>query len=108
MEKSEGAKALFIVVNDGFAESVIDIAREAGVTGATILSARGEGHHHERFMGISVDTEKEVILSVADGRTAEKAMAAVKEKAGVKTPAHSVCFTMSIGNVTGVTMPAEE
>lgn len=105
MGHSGDMKALFMIVNAGFAEDVIEMTREAGVTGATIFNARGEGAHHEMFMGITVDTEKEMVLSVADGGTAEKAMAIVKEKAGIKTPAHSICFTMPIEKLIGITMP---
>jgi len=99
-------KALFIVVNAGFVEEVIKVAREAGIMGATILHARGEGAHHELFMGISVDTEKEIIVSIADEDTAEKAMAAIKEKAGINTPAHSISFTLPVEKTVGI-LPTE-
>ena len=104
MENPDDLKALFVIVNAGFAEDVIETAREVGVTGATIFNARGEGHHHEMFMGITVDTEKELILSITDKAAAEKAMAAIKEKAGIKTPAHSICFTMPVEKMIGISM----
>ncbi len=102
MEGSDNLKALFIIVNAGFAEHVIDIAREAGVKGATILNARGDGARHQVFMGITVDSEKELIICVADKDTSDKAMAAVTEKAGIKTPSHSVCFSMAIERAIGI------
>ena len=102
MESTANIKMLLMVVNAGFGEEVIEIAQEAGVKGATILNARGEGAHHESIMGITVDTEKEMVLSVTDEATAEKAMAAVKEKAGIKTPAHSICFTMPVDKTIGI------
>ena len=34
-------KALYIIVNAGFASEVVDIARSLGSTGATIINARG-------------------------------------------------------------------
>jgi nitrogen regulatory protein PII len=95
-------KALFIVVNAGFAESVLDIARALGITGATIMNARGEGLHHASILGITVDTEKEIIVTVTDGETAAKVMAAVKEKMGVNTPAHGVCFLLPVEAVAGI------
>lgn len=104
MEQNGGMKALFMIVNAGFAQDVIEIAREAGVRGATILNARGESGRHELFMGITVDSEKEMILSIVDGETADKTMAVVKAKAGIKTPAHSVCFTMPVEKMVGVNM----
>jgi nitrogen regulatory protein PII len=99
-------KALFIVVNAGFAEDVLAIARETGVVGATILNVRGEGARRESILGITVDTEKEMVLSIVDEATAGKAMAAIKERAGIKTPAHSFCFTRPVEEVVGISAPA--
>ena len=102
MEPTIPMKTLIMVVNAGFAEEVIELARGEGARGATILNARGEGARHESFLGITVDTEKELVMCVVDAGTSEKAMAAVKEKAGIKTPAHSICFTMSVDQVIGI------
>ena len=54
MEQKSNIKALIIIVNAGFSNEAIKIARESGATGATILNARGESLHHEVFMGISI------------------------------------------------------
>ena len=106
MENNNEMKALFMVVNVGFAEEVMEIAREAGTQGATILSARGESARHKSIMGITVSTEKEIILSILDEYTAEMVMTAVQEKAGVETMAHSVCFVMPVDKIVGISMPA--
>lgn len=98
----ENMKALLIIVNAGFADDVIDIARQAGARGATIVNARGEGAHHEVFMGITVDDEKEIILCILDENTAGKVMTAVKEKAGRETPSHSISFTLPINQLAGL------
>lgn len=105
MENNSKIKALFIVINAGYADNLVDLLREAGAGGATILNTRGEGIHHESFMGITVDSEKELIVSVVEEGIAEKAMKMIKEKMGVRTPAHSVCFTMPIDKVVGINMP---
>jgi nitrogen regulatory protein PII len=105
MENNSDMKMLIIVVNAGFSENVIEIARNEGVRGATLLNARGEGARHESFLGITVDTEKEMILCVTEEDTAEKAMAAIKEKAGIKTPAHSICFTVPVEKTVGINIP---
>ena len=102
MENPEDMKALFIIVNTGFAESVMEIAREVGVLGATIFSARGISRRREIVMGIPVEADKEMVLAVTGKETSEKAMAAIKEKAGIKTPAHSVCFTMPVDKIVGI------
>jgi len=101
-ENKSDMKLLFIIVNAGFVENVMEIAREAGVAGATILNARGEGEHFHSFMGITVDAEKEMIMSVVNEAAAEKAMFEIKEKAGIKTPAHGVCFTLPVEKWVGL------
>lgn len=96
----ENMKALFIIVNAGFAEEIVDIGRTEGAGGATILNARGEGMKPQTIMGITVDSEKEMVLSVVDEKTAVKIMDAVKKKAGIGTPAHGVCFFMPVDKMT--------
>ena len=110
MESGSETKALFIVINAGFSAEVMEIARAAGAKGATILNARGEGAMHKSFMGITVDSEKEILLMLIDGETAENIMAAVKEKLGISEPAHGICFSMPVERTTVInnfTSPVE-
>ena len=100
MENKSITKALYIVVNAGFSDDVMEIARAAGAKGATIMNARGEGAIHKSFMGITVDSEKEILLILIDDETAQKIMDAVKEKAGVNSPAKGVCFTTAVERTT--------
>ena len=39
--KTDNHEVIFAIVNSGYAEDVMDIAREQGVRGGTILNARG-------------------------------------------------------------------
>jgi hypothetical protein len=96
----ENIKALFIIINAGFAEEIVDIVRAEGAGGATIINARGGGTKHQTILGITVDSEKEMVLSLVDVKTATKIMTAVKEKAGIGTPAHGVCFFMPVEKMT--------
>ena len=89
-------KALYIIVNAGFASEVVDIARSVGSTGATILNARGSVAKPKKILGITIDTEKEIVLSVVEKNVAVKIMEQVKQKAGVGTPAHGLCFFLPV------------
>lgn len=102
MEGTGNNRALYVVVNTGFANEVVDLVREAGVKGATILNARGAGALHGTVLGISVDHQKEIIIVVADEKVADKAMAIIKENAGVETPAHGICFTIPVDKTVGM------
>ena len=96
----DNMRALFIITNAGFSDEIIGLARECGARGATVLTARGIGLNVKEIMGISVDREREIVISVVDVDTAEKIMAAVKEKAGISSTAHGVCFSLPIDNMT--------
>ncbi|MDR1132086.1 MAG: P-II family nitrogen regulator [Oscillospiraceae bacterium] len=96
MEHANDMKALYIIVNAGFADEIVDMAREIGAGGATIINSRGTGAVHKEILGITIDAEKEMILSLVDADTAEKIIAAVKDKAGLKSPANGICFVMPV------------
>ncbi len=89
-------KALYIIVNAGFSSEIVDIARELGAGGATILNARGSAAKPQTIFGITIDTEKEIVLSVVERDIAVKIAQVVKEKAGVGTNAHGLCFFMPV------------
>ncbi len=104
-ESASKMKSLFIIINAGHAHELLELLREAGATGATILNTRGEEGKHESFMGITMDSEKELIVCVAEEATAEKAIKLIGEKMGVNTPVHGVCFTIPIDNLVGINIP---
>ena len=48
-------EVIFAIVNAGFAEDVMDVARELGVRGGTILNARGVAREEAAaFFGITL------------------------------------------------------
>ena len=93
-------KALYVIVNAGFSGEIIDIARSVGATGSTVLNARGSVANPQTIFGITIDTEKEIVLSVLEKSIAVKVMEEVKEKSGVGTPAHAICFFMPVDMTT--------
>ena len=89
-------KALYIIVNAGFSSDVVDIARAEGATGATIINARGSVAKPKTILGITIDTEKEIVLSVVEKEVAIRIVNAIKERAGVGTDAHGLCFFVPV------------
>ena len=61
-------KLLIAFVDDDRAEAVLDAAREAGATGATVITnARGEGLKAAKtFFGLSLETQRDVILFLVE------------------------------------------
>jgi nitrogen regulatory protein PII len=100
MENANSMKALFIIVNMGFGSKAVEIAQEAGAEGAVVISAIGTGMANKSLMGIPVESEKEIVLTMAGEDTAREVVAAIKEKAGIDSPAHGICLILPIGMVT--------
>lgn len=101
-------KALYIIVNAGFAEQVVDFIRSKGSSGATIINARGISSIHKEIMGISIDKEKEVVLTLTDNETADKIMELVKHNTAFKSEAHGICFTLPVSKVVGLSQNLSE
>lgn len=93
-------KALYVIVNAGFSAEVVEIARSLGSTGATIINARGSVAKPKTILGITIDTEKEIVLSVVEKDKAIAIAQAIKERAGAGTPAHGLCFFMPVEMAT--------
>lgn len=95
-------KALYIVVNAGFAEDIVELLCSKGAAGATIINARGISSFHKEIMGISIDTEKEIILTLTDNETADKIMEFIKQNTGFRSAAHGICFALPVAKTIGL------
>ena len=61
-------KLLIALVEDDKSQRVLDAAREAGATGATVINqARGEGVQQAKtFFGLSLETQRDVLLLLVE------------------------------------------
>lgn len=86
---------LFIVVNAGLAEDLIDVARDAGATGGTVLKARGTAREKDNsFFGITIVPEKEILLILVLKEQEEKIIRAIREAEFLDQPGVGVMFSM--------------
>lgn len=95
-------KALIMIVNAGFADTVIDVAQKCGAGGATVMTGRGTASNKlsRNFLGINYDPEREIIISVVKDDVALEIMQQLKEKYGHDTPAKAVCFLLPVDKAT--------
>lgn len=101
--KGTDRELLVIISNQGFNETVMDAAREAGAYGGTVIHARGTGmERSERFLGISLASEKDLTFIVARTTQKNAIMQAVMEKAGMGTRAGSIVFSLPVTSTAGL------
>jgi nitrogen regulatory protein P-II 1 len=99
----EGYKLIAAILPKGTTGKVIDAAKEAGAEGGTILLARGTGvHEANRFLGISVRSERELLLIVVESERVREVLDAVVRAGRLDEPARGIAFVLSVDEVTGI------
>ena len=94
---------IVVVLNAGYADMVMDAAREAGAGGGTVLHAKGTGGtRSEKFFSVRFADEKDMIYIVAHKSEKAAIMKAVSQKAGPSTEARGICFSLPISDVMGL------
>ncbi len=96
MEQSEQNLIVCVIVNAGYAESVMQEARKAGARGGTIINARGTGKEQDMdFFGIQIVPEKEMLVMVAEKDLAKKLVEVVKSMPLLSTPGSGLVFSVT-------------
>lgn len=94
---------IIAVVNNGYSEEVMAAARTAGATGGTVIHARGiNSEEVEKFLGISIQAEREIIAIIARKEDKHNIMKAIAQAAGLKTPARGVVMSLPVDHVAGL------
>ena len=102
-EKKQDYELIVIITNKAYVETVMDAAYAAGAGGGTVIHARGTGSEQaEKFFGVSLASEKEMIFIVLKDAVKEAVMKAVNATAGMQTPAKSLIFSMPVTDVAGL------
>lgn len=103
--KGTEQELLVVIGNQGFSEQIMDAAREAGARGGTVIHARGTGlDKAERFLGISLASEKDVIFIVTPTENKADMMRKIMQKAGPDTPAGAIAFALPVTDTAGMTL----
>ena len=91
------------IVNQGFGEEVMNVARECGARGGTILNARGTARAEaESKFGIMIHPEKEVVLILVNDKIKDKILHAIYQNVGLDTPGQGIAFTTPVDDVVGL------
>ena len=101
--KTNDHEVIFAIVNSGFAEEAMDVAREQGVRGGTILNARGvAGEKEATFFGITVHAEKEILMMVVEKDIRDNVLNALYSRMGMANKAQGIAFSLPVSDVAGL------
>ncbi|MGL4208183.1 MAG: P-II family nitrogen regulator [Candidatus Adiutrix sp.] len=92
-----GCKLITVIVNHGYADDIMALARGAGAGGGTILLAHGTGTAEDvRFFGISLVPEKDMLLIVAKNDNVDQIIEAIYTNEQLQTPGGGIVYTMNV------------
>ena len=91
------------ILNRGFADQAMDAAKRAGAHGGTVLHARGSGvHEAEKFFGVQIQPEKEVVLILVQTGAKDEIMRAIVREAGLNREGRGLTFALPVDDVAGI------
>lgn len=101
--KERKYQLLVIIVNEGYSEKVMNAAKKCGANGGTLINGREIGGKNSfKFFNMTMEPEKDIILIVCKDKEKNKIMEAILEKAGLKTDAQGMCFSLPIDTTLGL------
>ena len=100
---TDNHEVIFAIVNSGYAEEAMEVAREQGVRGGTILGGRGVAREKEAaFFGISIHAEKEILMMVVEKEIRDNVLNALYKQMGMDKKAQGITFSLPVSDVAGL------
>ncbi|MDR2485357.1 MAG: hypothetical protein LBD55_08180 [Treponema sp.] len=88
------------IINQGYSDEFMTVAREAGARGGTVFSARGLTNNKPvKFFGVSIQDEKEIIIILAGRDKRTPIMQALSKAYGITSQADGIIFSLPVDEV---------
>ena len=102
-------EVIFAIVNAGYADDAMHVAREEGVRGGTIISGRGVAREDEAtFFGITIHAEKEILMMVVEKEIRDQVLHALYKRMGMQQKAQGIVFSLPVSDVAGLATAPQE
>lgn len=104
-------KLIVVFVEDAKTNAIMDAARTAGATGATVINhARGEGIEKSKtFFGLSLETQRDVVLLLVEEHLSRHILETISEVGGFdSTPGTGIAIQIDVEDAVGVAHQAKE
>jgi nitrogen regulatory protein P-II 1 len=96
-------KLILSTVKADITDHIVDSAKKAGATGATIIPARGTGIHEAKtFFGLSLEAQTDIILLLVEEHLVSKILDTIKKAGEFHKPGTGIAFVLPIEQVVGL------
>lgn len=107
--KETDYELMIAIANQGYIDTVMEVAREANAGGGTVVHAKGTGTELARkYLGVSLVEEKEMIFIVTRSSQKAQIMKTIMEKTGLKSKEKAIVFSLPVSSVVGLRMTEED
>lgn len=102
-------EVIFAIVNSGYAEDAMAVARKQGARGGTILNARGVAKEKDAaFFGITFHAEKEILMLVVEKSIRDDVLNALYKEMGMGNKAQGIAFSLPVSDVAGLVQSGDQ
>ncbi len=96
-------KCILAMVKPDLTDRVVDSAKQAGATGATIIAASGTGAGEAKtFFGLSLDIRTEVVLFLVTDAMVEPILSAIKVAGRFSEPGTGIAMVLPVEQTAGM------
>ena len=101
--KNTERELIVVIAEQGYTELIMDAARGAGAYGGTVIHAKGTGQAAaEKFLGVTIAAEKEMLFIVTKTEQKNNIMQAIMKDAGLDSKAKSIVFSLPVSDTAGL------
>lgn len=103
MEPMSNLDLIVTIIPKGESDKIVTASKKAGAEGGTILYGRGTGiHEHKKLFGISIEPEKEVILTLVPDSKTDEILEAIVEAGQLNKPGTGIGFVLDAKKIVGI------
>ena len=104
MEKEKKYELIVLIVSEGYASIAMDAAKRVGANGGTLINGIGLGTKEAtKFLGITIEPEKDIVLIITEEKEKKKVMQEVTDSVGLSHEGRGICFSVPVDNAVGLT-----
>ena len=100
--KNSMYKAIYVIVDRGKAEEVVEAANKAGARGGTIVHARGADMQHHKLFSLEIEPEKEKVFIITSAELKDGIVKSIRDQLKIDEPGNGIVTVLDIGEAYGL------
>ncbi len=103
MTQNEPYDLILTILNGGYFNQVMEVAKAAGANGGTLIHAKGLATEESaKFLGITIQPEKDIVMILSAHENKQKIMEQITREFGLSTAGKGICFSLPVNSALGL------